>query len=216
MEDPLRRGADDPALRLIETVFWDGACCPRLEGHLARLQAGAAALGWPCDAAAVRSALKAGDEPARLRLTLDRMGKIRVTQSALPPSPRQWRLGLATERLQSADPWLRLKTTRREPYDRARATMPDDLDEVLLTNERGEICEGTITTVFFDRGEGLRTPPLSSGLLAGVLRAELLAQGRCQEEILAIEDLPQVQLWLGNALRGLMPAVWRGSAPVGG
>lgn len=216
LEDPLRRGADDPALRLIETVLWDGSHCPRLERHVARLQAGAAALGWPCDPASVRLALTAGDEPARLRLTLDRAGNITVTQSALPSSPRQWRLGLATERLHSTDPWLRLKTTRREPYDSARAAMPNNLDEVLLINERGEVCEGTITTVFFDRGQGLRTPPLSCGLLAGVLRGELLAQGQCREEMLAVEDLPRVRLWVGNALRGLMPAIWSGRAPATG
>jgi len=133
-----------------------------------------------------------------------------VTGQPLPASPPEWRLGLADARLQSSDPWLRLKTTRRAVYDAARATMPGGFDELLLANERGEVCDGTITTLFFDRGGGLRTPPLSSGLLAGVLRAELLAEGRCREEVLPVEDLPRVRLWIGNALRGLMPAVWRG------
>jgi 4-amino-4-deoxychorismate lyase len=50
----------------------------------------------------------------------------------------------------------------------------------------------------------MRTPPLSCGLLPGVLRAELA----CAEEILRAEDLPQVRLWVGNALRGLIPAVF--------
>jgi 4-amino-4-deoxychorismate lyase len=73
---------------------------------------------------------------------------------------------------------------------------------VILANERGEVCDGSITTVFFDRGHGLRTPPLSCGLLPGVLRAEL----GLPEEILRLEDLPAVQLWVGNSLRGLIPA----------
>ena len=128
----------------------------------------------------------------------------------MPPSPPEWRLGLASARLHSADPWLRHKTTRRAVYDAARATMPEGLDELLFLNERGEVCDGTITTLFFDRGEGLRTPPLSCGLLAGVLRAELLAGGHCREEELLADDLPQVRLWVGNALRGLMPARWQG------
>ena len=79
---------------------------------------------------------------------------------------------------------------------------PQGLDEVIFLNERGEVCDGSITTVFFDHGQGLRTPPLSSGLLPGVLRAEL----DCPEEELLAEDLPMVQLWVGNALRGLIPA----------
>ncbi|HMM08384.1 MAG TPA: aminotransferase class IV family protein [Paracoccus solventivorans] len=213
MENPLCAGADDPALRLIETVLWDGAACPRLRLHLARLQAGAATLGWPCDTEAAAAALVAPPgAAARLRLTLDRTGTIEVTRAPLPPSPAEWRLGLAAVRLDSADPWLRLKTTRRAVYDAARATMPAGLDELLFLNQRGELCDGTITTLFFDRGAGLRTPPLSCGLLPGVLRAELLESGACREEILTAEKLPQVRLWVGNALRGLMPAVWRGTA----
>ena len=211
MEDPLRAAADDPALRLIETALWDGAACPRLPGHLARLTASAAALGWPCDANGARAALTGRlGTPARLRLTMDRTGRVAVTHSPLPPSPPGWRLGLAKARLDSADPWLRLKTTRRAAYDAARAAMPEGLDELVFLNERGEVCDGTITTLFFDRGQGMRTPPLSSGLLAGVLRAELLERGDCREETLAAGDLPRVRLWVGNALRGLMPARWQG------
>ena len=48
------------------------------------------------------------------------------------------------------------------------------------------------------------------GLLAGVLRAEMLAGGPCHQEILMARDLPRVRLWVGNALRGLIPAHWVG------
>ena len=66
----------------------------------------------------------------------------------------EWRVGLADARLRSDDPWLRVKSTRREAYDAARAALPAGLDEVIFLNERGEVCDGTITTVFFDRGAG--------------------------------------------------------------
>lgn len=211
MESPLRAESEDPQLRLIETALWDGAGCPRLAGHLARLSRGAQALGWPCDIAAARAALTGPlGEPARLRLTLDRDGRIAVTQAALPPSPPLWHLALAGDRLDAGDPWLRLKTTRRAQYDAARAALPPGIHEAIFLNQRGEVCDGSITTLFFDRGQGLRTPPLDSGLLDGVLRAELLAQGVCHQEVLAAHDLPHVRLWVGNALRGLMPALWVG------
>lgn len=209
MESPFRAGSDQPGLRLIETALWDGACCPRLSLHLARLRDSAAQLGWPCDPAAAGAALSgAADQLARLRLTLDRAGRIEVTRAALPPSHAPWRLALAGARLASTDPWLRLKTTRRAPYDAARAALPPGIDEAIFLNERNEVCDGTIATLFYDRGQGMRTPPIASGLLAGVLRAELLAQGRCREEVLAAADLPHVRLWVGNALRGLIPAIW--------
>jgi 4-amino-4-deoxychorismate lyase len=97
-----------------------------------------------------------------------------------------------------------VKSTNRAAYDRQRAALPEGTEELIFQNERGEVCDGTITTLFFDRGQGLRTPPLRSGLLPGVLRAEL----GCPEEVLLTKELSQVRLWVGNSLRGLIPAIW--------
>ncbi|NHB75351.1 aminotransferase class IV [Rhodobacter sp. M37P] len=183
-------------------MLWDGAAVPRWRLHLDRLRRSAEWLGWACPEVAPSGP----DHPARLRLTLDRAGGVEWTVSPLPPAKATWRVALAGDRLDSADPWLRVKSTRRAAYDRARAALAPELDEVLFVNERGEVCDGSITTVFFDRGEGMRTPPLSCGLLPGVLRAEI----GCPEEVLMAEDLPGVRLWVGNALRGLIPALWVG------
>lgn len=202
MESALREGGGEPGLRLIETLLWDGAGAPRWPLHLARLRRSAGLLGWLCPEVTPSGP----DHPARLRLTLDREGTVEWTVAPLPPAKPEWRVGLAAQRLRSDDPWLSVKSTRREAYDQARAALPMGLDEVIFLNERGEVCDGSITTVFFDRGQGMRTPPLSSGLLPGVLRAEL----GCPEELLPADDLPGVRLWVGNALRGLMPAVWAG------
>lgn len=210
MESALRDGAfgNTEGVRLIETLLWDGARFPRLPLHMARLAQGAARLGFSCDGDKVTAAFAGavGDSPLRVRLTLGAGGDTEVTTAPLPPAKPEWRIGLAEARLQSVDPWLTVKSTRRAAYDTARAALPDGLDEVIFVNERGEVCDGTITTVFFDRGQGMRTPPLSCGLLPGVLRAELA----CPEEVLLARDLPRVRLWVGNALRGLIPAVWSG------
>lgn len=210
MESALREGGRDEGLRLIETLAWDGAALVRVERHLARLAASAARLGWGCDPSAARAALVAGrSAPARLRLTLDRAGRIDVTEAPLPPAAPLWRVGLAQARLEAADPWLTVKSTRRAAYDAARAALPAGLDEVMFLNRAGQVCDGTITTVFFDAGQGLCTPPLACGLLPGVLRAELLETGQAREAVLMAQDLPQVRLWVGNSLRGLIPALWQ-------
>lgn len=202
MESALREGGGAPGLRLIETVLWDGKGAPRWPLHAARLRRSAALLGWDCP-----EVVPAGPaHPARLRLTLDRAGRVEREVQPLPPAKAEWRVGLAAERVMSGDPWLGVKTTRRGAYDAARAALAPGLDEVLFLNERGEVTEGTITTVFFDRGQGLRTPPLSCGALPGVLRADLA----CPEEVLRPDDLARVRLWVGNALRGLIPARWVG------
>ncbi len=202
MESALRNGANAPGLKLIETLLWDGADCPRLKLHQARLARSAAALGWaePADLRELLGGLPA--QPLRLRVTLDGAGLLALERAPLPSAKTEWRVGLARDRLTSTDPWLQHKTTRRGVYDAARASLAEGLDEVIFLNERGEVCEGTITTVFFDKGQGMRTPPLTCGVLPGVLRAEM-AVG---EEVLLAEDLPKTRLWLGNALRGLFPA----------
>jgi branched-subunit amino acid aminotransferase/4-amino-4-deoxychorismate lyase len=52
----------------------------------------------------------------------------------------------------------------------------------------------------------LLTPPLACGLLPGVLRAELLSQGRAREAVLTPRDL-EGEVWFGNSLRGLIKGV---------
>ncbi len=210
MESALSAGAGAPGLKLIETLCWDGQRLVRLPLHLSRLSASAQALGWGCDLAAAEAALRAAVPvaAARMRLTLDAAGRIEVQAAALPAGKPEWRVGLAAERLASGDPWLTVKSTNRAAYDAARASLPDGLDEVIFRNERGEVCDGSITTVFFDQGEGLCTPPLNCGLLPGVLRAEMLAAGAAREAVLLAADLAEVRLWLGNSLRGLIPSVF--------
>jgi len=201
VESALRERGRQPGLKLIETVLWDGGAAPRWPLHAARLRQSANLLGWTCPAIAPAGPA----HPARLRVTLDGDGAVDWQTTALPVTLPEWRVGLAPARLRSDDPWLRVKSTCRTAYDEARAALPESLDEVIFQNERGEVCDGTITTVFFNRGQGMRTPPLSSGLLPGVLRAEI----GCPEEVLVAQDLPTVRLWVGNAVRGLIPCILR-------
>ena len=201
---------------LIETMRWEpGQGFLRFERHLARLYGSAEELGFACDPQRVGEVLAntvgAQQTALRTRLVLQRNGE--VTAAAQPYEPlaadKVWRLQLARVRLSSTDTLLRHKTSRRQLYTHARSEyLVTQADEVLLANERGEICEGTITNVFADFGDGvLMTPRLDCGLLPGVLRAELLDEGRAQEAIYSYDDLKSAKaLFVGNSLRGLIPA----------
>ena len=199
---------------LIETLRWQpGEGFIRLRLHLARLSRSARRLGFPQPTdveARLEAAVAGATGPLRVRLTFDAQGHIEVTSAAfMPLAPDTiWTVRLAKIHLDSADRLLRVKTTRRAVYEAARAEYtPAEADEVILLNERGEVCEGTITSIFLDDGAGiLRTPPISSGLLAGVLRTELICQRKARVGRITLADLDAGTLYIGNSLRGLIRA----------
>lgn len=199
---------------LIETMRWEPkAGFLRLDQHLRRLSRSADALGFrqPQGAMdALKDAAK-GDEPLRVRLTMTYRGRVEVTATPFEPvkDGTVWRVRVAQKiRLKSEDTLYRHKTSRREPYEAARAEFgADEADEVILLNERGEICEGTSTNVFIEGSDGvLMTPPLSSGLLPGILRADLIRERRARSEVLKPKDMAGKALFVGNSLRGLIRA----------
>jgi 4-amino-4-deoxychorismate lyase len=200
-------------LLLIETLRWEPVGgFVRLERHLARLARSAKDLKLTNSEQArdaLAAAIPAGaSTPLRVRLELSADGRIDVQTAPFIPFARDatWRLKVATTRLVSTDPLLRHKTSRRAAYAAARAEFPaTEADEVILANERGELCEGTITSLFLDDGSGiLKTPPLACGLLAGVLREELLESGKAVEHVLVPEDVATGTVLVGNSLRGLI------------
>ena len=197
---------------LIETLLWT-----RQEGffllseHLRRMGASASALGFAFDEARLRSALeeavaRAAFERLRLRLVLAREGAHELSVETVEPIAREtlWRVAVAKGRFSSGEPMLRHKTTRREIYEEELAR--SGADEVLFLNERDEVCEGARTNVFLAQGEILLTPPLTSGLLPGTLRARLLAEGKAREDYLALEDFENREFFMGNSVRGLVRA----------
>lgn len=214
-EGTLRDGAD-AGLRLIETMRWEpGAGLLRRDLHFARLGGSARELGFSLAPEEVNLRVAAALEGAmaamRVRLALERDGKVTVEAKPFAPlAPGTvWRLRIAATRLSSSDPLLRHKTSRRDAYEAAWAEFsPHQADEVLLLNEKGELCEGTITSLFVETGYGLlATPPLACGLLAGVLRAELIGQGKAEARTLRPEDLGDAgRIFVGNSLRGLIEA----------
>jgi para-aminobenzoate synthetase/4-amino-4-deoxychorismate lyase len=198
----------DPGLLLIETLRREDGHYPRLVGHLARLRRSAAWLGFARDEARVAELL--AEQPAtgswRVRLTLAKDGALDVRAFPLGVEPRGPRCAmLATRPIEAGYPLRRHKTTDRALYDDALKAVADDpqLFDVVFLNERGEVAEGARSNVFVERAGVLLTPPVASGALPGVLRAELLAYGQAREAVLSPDDLAG-GFWLGNALRGLV------------
>ena len=95
------------------------------------------------------------------------------------------------------------KTSDRAFYDEARET--SGMFEVLFRDQDGFLTEGSFTSLFVERNGRLLTPPLSRGLLPGILRERLIEEGRAEEADLKAKDLAAGFL-IGNSVRGLIRA----------
>jgi para-aminobenzoate synthetase / 4-amino-4-deoxychorismate lyase len=204
---------------LIETILFDQHYA-RLPLHLDRLESSAHYFDFLCDRTAVEAQLRAfahfldPRHPHRVRLLLAPDGTASITAHPLepaPPSPsaQDLTVTLSPQRTNSADLFLRHKTTNRNLYtDELTRARADGFDEVIFLNERGELTEGAISNLFVERAGKLFTPPLSSGVLPGVMRRHLLENlPNAEERTLTLADLaPPNTLWLGNSLRGLRKA----------
>jgi para-aminobenzoate synthetase/4-amino-4-deoxychorismate lyase len=200
---------DSRPFDLIETMAFDPEHgILRLDLHLERLTASARAFGFAFDRHSARNELQAATFRLRagrkVRLLLARSGAVAIEVTPLPAA-RDAPLSVAVVPLPvtPADIRLRHKTSDRGFYDAARRATGSD--EVVFVRPDGRLTEGSFTTLFVPRGDRLVTPPLVDGLLPGVLRADLIAQGVAVEDVLTEQDLTQ-EFFVGNALRGLIRA----------
>ncbi|MBB3034162.1 aminodeoxychorismate synthase component I [Alteriqipengyuania lutimaris] len=201
-----------PAFDLIETMRFDPEeGIPLLEGHLARLSSSAHELGFAFDRHAARNQIQALcfelSDPARVRLVCARSGTTAIEVAPLPATPTAPLDCIALPLPVAPGDWrLRHKTTDRGFYADALAAAHElDAHEALLVRDDGLVTEGSWTSVFVERDGTLVTPPLALGLLPGVLRDSLIAEGRAVEGQVTLGDLEN-GFWIGNALRGLMQA----------
>lgn len=241
--DPLVTGVDH-GLTVGDGVF---ETCAVYEGqafaltrHLRRLRRSALGLGLgepDLDEvrAAVEKVLAVAGDAGRLRITLTGGPGPLGSHRFEPEEQRQTLVVLAgpATRAQVSRvvrvPWVRnersavagLKTTSYAENVVALAeAYRQGADEAVLANTVGELCEGTGSNVFVERGGELVTPPLSSGCLAGITRELLLEWGaadgfpvrEADPRELAFDVLDEVvageaHLLLSGSIRNIAPTV---------
>lgn len=202
----LSRPSQDFAL--IETLRWaPGKGYFILPEHLARLQASAEYFNYPCSAERVDSYLQAlvedfASTPQRVRLLLHADGRLEGTFLPIETAPSQsLKLRFAQSPVDSRDPQLFHKTTRRGIYQTALSEA-GDADEVVLWNEQGEVTECCTANLVIEKNGALVTPPVTCGLLPGTYRAFLVRRGVIGEAVISREDLQRSpRIYLVNAVR---------------
>jgi para-aminobenzoate synthetase/4-amino-4-deoxychorismate lyase len=205
---------------LFETIKASWRDGPRhLDLHLARMGASAAYFGLAFDAAAAQAlvvdtclGLPPDGGLHRLRLSLAADGELAIASAPLAPLSEPVRVVLAEETTHSGDVFLRHKTTIRERYDAAwRAAEAQGAFDALFFNERGELTEGGRSNVFVRLDGHWYTPPLSCGLLPGVMRSVMLAAPAwaARERVITRELFDKAEgIVVCNALRGPLLALY--------
>ncbi len=204
---------------LFETLRWS----PQegfylLAFHLDRMQASAAYFEFPFERQTVLRQLQNAvasfpRTPQRVKVTVNPAGHIDVTAAPFRPPPEGtiYKIVVSPVTVNSADPFLFHKTTRRQLYDSEYDRLSREMgaDEVLFLNEHRQVVEGSRTNVFVEQKGVMVTPPVTCGLLPGCLRRSLLEDPtiRIEEKPISLADLYAAdKVYVGNSLRGIVQA----------
>jgi branched-subunit amino acid aminotransferase/4-amino-4-deoxychorismate lyase len=183
-----------------------------VDAHLERMVAGCRFFDIPFSPEAAKEALIASlntipaESDVRLRLNLitfgtDRVEKVDFSAEWGPlPDISKWKekgvkLGFASFRRFSGSPLVRFKTTSYlENMTTLRQARKRGFFDAIFTNEREEITEGSISNIFFLKGNKVITPPVEAGLLPGITRKKIMECARDAGISLTESSVPLAEL----------------------
>ncbi len=191
---------------IFETFKVVNGYAPFLGEHLKRLLIGMELIGLNCSAIhnsdylnkeiyrlTHRARLLSG---ARIRLSVFREGEgtyfpetddaswlmeVSPLQQDFELNEKGFKIGVFDSYTKSIHPFNALKSANAQLYvQAAREALRCGWDEAIVLNDRGRVCEGVSSNVFFVVNEQVITPSLNEGPLPGVMRdfvTKLLAKG---------------------------------------
>jgi len=204
----------DTGFYVLESLLLDDGRYWLKERHCKRLEASCQYFCHPLDLGHLEQGLQVVASTCpngrwKVRVTVEQDGHVCCTADPTPELPQPYTLGLCPMPIDPQDPFLLHKTSCRTVFDQAlnafRKLYPDAADTILW-NVRGELTETCRANLVLELDGKQYTPPLSSGLLPGVLRAELVESGVLTERLLYREDLIKADgIWIINSVRGKIP-----------
>lgn len=197
-----------PDFELLETIAYSNGVFTLEDRHIRRLLQSADYFSIPIKEAAVRKLLHKHQiehpgQSHRVRLIANQSGQLELFYSDMPALiEHKQRFALASTPIDKTNRYYYHKTTYRKLYEDYKIEHPDVFD-TLLWNEAGELTEFTIGNLVIEQDSKLLTPPVTSGLLPGTLREELLEKGTIQEAVLTKADIQTAsRIWMINSVRG--------------
>lgn len=133
-----------------------------------------------------------------------------LTDTYLALNETGFNIDVYTEVQKSCDILCNLKSNNYLPYVMAALhAQKQQMNDCLVLNTHGRICDATIANIFWIQHDSIFTPPLSEGCVAGVMRKYLLTElpkagYTVQEKLCATEEMwAAEEVFLTNALYGI-------------
>lgn len=220
---------------LFETIKVRNNTVLLADAHLDRIQMSAALLDFPCDRAAIQTALQQTAKQlswpvARLRLTLSR-GRGNGLQAPKPENARTLLTATAYTEPDENDltsgafcvfapnrrvnPLSHLPQMKRGNYAdclyAARFALAKGAREALFCNDDGHVLEGATSNLFMIKDKTLITPEAGEIVLAGIMRRQVLQAARnlgmpIEERPITVKELFLAdEAFLTNALIDMLP-----------
>ncbi len=212
---------------LIETILWH----PKhgfwlLKEHIQRLEDSAKYFLFCIDIKKIeRDLLRLEEEfnnsAMRVRLVVEKDGSF-VINGTVIEEPKNFtlpvrlvqdlsdlpKIGFYQEPIDADSCWFYHKTTNRDLYNAAYSeALSQGLFDVLFYNQKGNVTEGCISNIIICVNGCYYTPPLSDGLLPGVMRQYLHDNSShpIKERNLKVKDIKEADaVFLCNSVRGVV------------
>lgn len=203
---------DLPEFKILESLLFDKGLT-YTEDHMERMKESCVYFNYPFDNESfgdiidrVESELDLGKK-YKVRILLDSLGVLNFdSQEINSKKQTSDKLLFSSQPIDETNRYLFHKTTYRPWYKKAYEDMSAKKSyDTAFINSKNEITEGARSNIFIKQNGTLYTPPVSCGLLGGILRKNLLTKGACHEKTLYRNDLLNAEeVYCGNSVRGLI------------
>lgn len=191
-------------MKLVETILVQNGKMKYKKEHLQRMKKSSKKLGFKFNPELLKIQ---PEKDGVLRILLDKEGTFETQYLPLEKIKTN-KISVSKVPVSSNESMLYHKTTFRPWYDEAMEKIKSGavFDEIFF-NEKGELTEGARSNIILEINGKWYTPPLSCGLLNGVLRQKLVKQAKVQEKKLHLEDLKKAdKIYCINSVRGIVEA----------
>ena len=194
---------------IFESILYKNGSFFLLDLHLKRLFKSARYFSIPINIDNIKKELNSKfyrkTDNLKVKVLVDINGKIKIEKSKLDNIEEPVDVKISIYKTDPKNIFLYHKTSKRDLYDlELKKARKEGFFEVIFLNIYNELTEGSITNIFIKKDGIFYTPPISCGLLAGVLREKLIKEKKAKERLIKLTDLKGSDLYIGNSVKGLI------------